>query len=158
VEATCAKEGSDTFTCSCCGDTYNNTIAKTEHQWNSGTITTQPTCTTAGVKTFQCVNCTETKTGAVSAFGHSWSNWTITKQPTCTQEGQQSRTCTYDGNHKETQPIAKQAHTDDGNGYCKDCGTDMKASQRCKYCHQIHVGAFGWLVKFFHSIFAIFKR
>ena len=45
-----------------------------------------------------------------------------------------------------------------GSGYCKDCGADLKASQRCKYCGEIHTGTFGWLIKFFHSILAIFKR
>ena len=110
------------------------------------------------MKTYKCNNCTETKTEPVAALGHAWGGWVVTKQPTCTQEGQQTRTCTRDGSHKETQPIAKKPHTDNGNGYCKDCGADLKASQRCKYCGEIHTGAFGWLIKFFHSILAIFKR
>ena len=74
------------------------------------------------------------------------------------EEGGKTRTCTRDGSHKETLPVAKKAHTDNGSGYCRDCGADLKASQRCNYCHQIHTGPFGWLIKFFHSIFAIFKR
>ena len=40
---------------------------------------------------------------------------------------------------------------DDGNGYCKNCGADLKGSQRCK-CGQIHTGPFAWLIKFFHGI------
>ena len=26
----------------------------------------------------------------------------------------------------------------------------------CKYCGEVHGGAFGWLIKFFHSILALF--
>jgi hypothetical protein len=74
------------------------------------------------------------------------------------RKGGKARTCTRDGSHKETLPVAKKAHTDNGSGYCRDCGADLKASQRCNYCHQIHPGPFGWLIKFFHSILAIFKR
>ena len=159
--ATCSAEGytGDTV-CTACGNTVarGTTIGKTAHQWNGGTVTTQPTCTAAGVKTYKCNNCTATKTEPVAALGHAWGGWVVTKQPTCTQEGQQTRTCTRDGSHKETQPIAKRPHTDNGSGYCKDCGADLKASQRCKYCGQIHTGPFAWLIKFFHSILAIFKR
>ena len=132
------------------------TTPKAAHQWNAGTVTTQPTCTAAGVKTYSCANCTATKTEPVAALGHSWGGWTTTKQPTCTAEGQQTRICTRDGSHKETQPLAKTAHTDDGSGHCRDCGTDLNAGNRCKYCGQIHTGTFGWLIKFFHSILALF--
>ena len=159
--ASCSAEGytGDTV-CTACGNTVTRgtAIGKIAHQWNSSTVTTQPTCTAAGVRTYQCNNCTATKTEAVAALGHAWGGWVVTKQPTCTQEGQQTRTCTRDGSHKETQPIAKKPHTDNGSGYCKDCGADLKASQRCKYCGEIHGGTFGWLIKFFHSILAIFKR
>ena len=158
-DATCTAAGSKHIECTVCHVTLETQpIGKTAHQWNGGTVTTQPTCTAAGVKTYKCNNCTETKTEPVAALGHAWGGWVVTKQPTCTQEGQQTRTCTRDGSHKETQPIAKKPHTDNGNGYCKDCGADLKASQRCKYCGEIHTGAFGWLIKFFHSILAIFKR
>ncbi len=159
--ATCKETGlTDGVVCSVCGDVIRaqTVIGKTAHQWNGGTVTTQPTCTAAGVKTFTCTACGDAKTEAVAALGHAWGGWTVTKQPTCTQEGQQTRTCTRDGSHKETQPIAKKSHTDNGNGYCKDCGADLKASQRCKYCGEIHTGPFAWLIKFFHSILAIFKR
>ena len=161
VTATCTTAGSydEVIRCKDCGyeiSRTTKTTPKAAHQWNAGTVTTQPTCTAAGVKTYSCANCTATKTEPVAALGHSWGGWTTTKQPTCTAEGQQTRTCTRDGSHKETRPIAKTAHTDDGSGHCRDCGTDLNAGNRCKYCGQIHTGTFGWLIKFFHSILALF--
>ena len=158
VNATCTATGSydEVVRCADCGYTISSTPKTTDklaHQWNSGTVTAQPTCTAAGVKTYKCNNCTATKTEPVAALGHSWGGWVVTKQPTCTQEGQQTRTCTRDGSHKETKTIAKKAHTDNGNGYCKDCGADLKASQRCKYCGKIHGSSFrSQFTKFFHTI------
>ena len=155
-DATCSAEGytGDTV-CTACNNIvlHGTTIGKKPHQWDSGTVTKNPTCTEKGVKTFRCANCTETKTESLAALGHNWGGWKTTKQPTCTQEGQQTRTCTRDSSHKETKPIAKKAHTDNGNGYCKDCGADLKASQRCKYCGKIHGSSFSsQFTKFFHTI------
>lgn len=164
--ATCTKEGTKGhYQCSVCKkffDANHNEITdliipKAAHQWSAGTVTTQPTCTAAGVKTFQCQNCTAAKTEPVPASGHSWGGWTVIKQPTCTAEGQQVRICARDSSHKEIYPIAKKPHTDNGNGYCRDCGADLLGSKRCKYCGKAHTGPFGWLIKFFHLILSFFK-
>ena len=34
----------------------------------------------------------------------------------------------------------------------------MTGGDHCAYCGKIHDGFFGWLVRFFHKIFALFKR
>ena len=39
------------------------------HNWDGGTVTTQPTCTTAGTKTYHC-SCGETKIESIPALGH----------------------------------------------------------------------------------------
>ena len=36
--------------------------------------------------------------------------------------------------------------------------SDSTNPNACKYCGQVHTGLFGWLIKFFHSILAFFKR
>ncbi len=159
--ATCKETGlTDGVVCAVCGDVIlpQTVIGTTAHSFDAGAVTKQPTCTAAGGKTFTCGVCGEKKTETLSARGHAWSGWVVTKQPTCTQEGVQTRTCTRDGSHKETLPVAKKAHADNGSGYCRDCGADLKAAQRCKFCGEIHTGPFAWLIKFFHSILAIFKR
>ena len=68
-----------------------------------------------------------------------------------------ARICANDSSHKETRPIAKTAHVDNGNGYCKNCGADLKGGDRCK-CGEIHTGPFAWLIKFFHTIVYFFKN
>ena len=83
----------------------------------------------------------------------------ITTDPTCTADGETTYTCTICGD-TYTEPIpATGEHIDaDNDGYCDTCEEMMTGGQHCKYCGKIHGGLFGWLVKFFHSIFAIFKR
>ena len=119
------------------------------------------TCTAAGGydAVVYCTVCPEEISRnhvTVPAAGHAWGEWTVTKQPTCTAQGQQTRTCSRDASHSETQPIAKKPHTDNGNGYCRDCGADLKAGDRCEYCGEIHTGPFGWLIKLLHLILSWF--
>ena len=132
----CTAEGySGDQVCTVCNQTITSgtAIAKKAH-----TLTTvnqkAAGCTTAGYTGDQvCTTCNQTitKGSAVNALGH-------------------------------TSP--------DSNGNCTRCGThikDVTPSQpsnpqpnpnACKYCGQVHTGPFGWLIKFFHSILAIFKR
>lgn len=117
------------------------------------------TCTVCG-KLFKDAACTqETNANGVkiAAKGHAYGAWTTVRKATCTQEGQEQRVCANDSNHKETRPIAKTAHEDNGNGYCKNCGADLNGGNRCK-CGKIHTGPFAWLIKFFHSIQYFFKN
>lgn len=52
-------------------------VAREEHTWGAGTITSPATCMNAGTKTFTCAKCSETKTETVPASGHSWNTgWT----------------------------------------------------------------------------------
>ena len=79
--------------------------------------------------------------------------------PTCISDGTQSLTCFLCGETKTEILPATGVHVDsDNDGHCDTCGEQMTGGDHCKYCGQIHGGAFGWLVKFFHSILAIFKR
>lgn len=117
------------------------------------------TCTVCG-KLFKDAACTqETNANGVkiAAKGHAYGAWTTVRKATCTQEGQEQRVCANDSNHKETRPIAKTNHEDNGNGYCKNCGADLNGGNRCK-CGKIHSGPFAWLIKFFHSIQYFFKN
>ena len=63
---TCKDEGVKTYTCTVCGETKTETIAKTEdHVWNAGEITVEPTYTAPGEKTFTCTVCGKTKTETI---------------------------------------------------------------------------------------------
>ena len=133
------------------------------------------TCTAEGYTGDQvCTVCKQkiTKGTAIAKKAH-----------TLTTINQKSATCTaagYTGDQYCTtcnQTISRGSATNalghanaDSNGNCTRCGQhikDVPPSQpsnpqpnpnTCKYCGQVHTGPFGWLIKFFHSILAIFKR
>ena len=75
-------------TATCTRDGCN---AKHTHEWDSGTITTEPTCTTKGEQIYHCSYeengvCTATKTEAIKKLGH---RYILTKRdaPTCENNG-----------------------------------------------------------------------
>ena len=80
-------------------------------------------------------------------------------ESTCTTSGHSELICTI-CNDIYTEAIpATGNHTDaDSDVHCDTCGDQMTGGDQCAYCGKIHGGAFGWLVRFFHKIFALFKR
>ena len=108
VQPTCKDAGVRVFTCSTCGDTRTEAVAKlTQHTWNDGVITTAPTHASEGVKTFTCTVCGETKAEAVAKLTqHTWDNGVITTAPTHASEGVKTFTCTVCGETK-AEAVAK---------------------------------------------------
>lgn len=74
TEPTCTAEGVKTFTCSGCGGTYTEPVAKTEHTYNGGEVSLAATCTEKGVKTYSCTACGAAYTESIPATGHSYDN------------------------------------------------------------------------------------
>lgn len=99
--ATCAKEGytGDTY-CKDCNTKLSSgkSIAKKEHTWDSGKITTAATCSGKGIKTFTCTVCKSTRVEEIPATGHVNKITKFAKETSCKSEG----------------------YT--GDVYCKDCG------------------------------------
>ncbi len=105
-EATCKETGVKTYTCTACGATKTEEIAKTtthiwgswtkandnqhkrvcsvcskeetaNHGWNNGTVTKAATCKETGVKTYTCTSCSATKTEEIAkTTTHTWGSWT----------------------------------------------------------------------------------
>ena len=68
-EPTYTSTGTKKYTCTNCGETKTETIAKlvcTSHVWDSGVVTKKPTYTSAGTKEYTCVNCGTTKTSSIA--------------------------------------------------------------------------------------------
>ncbi len=139
--------------CSSCN--YSKTT--TSHNWDNGTITTQPTCTATGVKTFHCTrDSSHTYTTSVPANGHikpaTWASDATNHYKNCTVcnarletvahtwgpyqttgATQHNRTCTVCNyisagtNHNFTT-----SYVDDGNGLTH------KKKYLCSDCGQIN--------------------
>ena len=138
-QPTCTSEGTKTKTCTKCGATVTETIAKLSHSYTATVVA--PTCTANGYTLHKCSVCgTSYKDNTTKATGHSYGNSVVTKQPTCTSEGTKTKTCTK-CNATVTETIPKASHkyadtvvapTCTTNGYtlhkCSVCGTSYKDS------------------------------
>lgn len=115
-EPTYTSTGTKKYTCTNCGETKIETIAKlvcTSHVWDSGKVVTAPTYKTEGIKKYTCKNCGTTKTETIAKLvctKHAWDAGVVTKQPTYKTEGTKKYTCTNCGETK-TETIAKLACT-----------------------------------------------
>ena len=116
-EPTYTSTGTKKYTCTNCGETKIETIAKlvcTSHVWDSGKVVTAPTYKTEGIKKYTCKNCGTTKTETIAKLvctKHAWDAGVVTIQPTYKTEGTRKYTCTNCGETK-TETIAKLVCTD----------------------------------------------
>ena len=114
--ATCAQEGytGDTY-CKDCNTKLatGKSIAKKDHTWDSGKITTAATCSGKGIKTYTCIGCNATRTEEIPATGHQHTELRNVKAATCAQEGYTGDTYCKDCNTKLAtgKSIAKKDHT-----------------------------------------------
>ena len=111
-EPTYTSTGTKKYTCTNCGETKTETIAKlvcTSHVWDSGKVVTAPTYKTEGTKKYTCKNCGETKTETIAKLvctSHVWDSGKVVTAPTYKTEGTKKYTCTNCGETK-TETIAK---------------------------------------------------
>lgn len=111
-EPTYTSTGTKKYTCTNCGETKIEMIAKlvcTSHVWDSGKVVTAPTYKTEGTKKYTCKNCGTTKTETIAKLvctKHAWDAGVVTIQPTYKTEGTRKYTCTNCGETK-TETIAK---------------------------------------------------
>ena len=89
VEATCTKDGSVTYTCTNCDDSYVEVIKAPGHDHKAKV--TAPTCTEGGYTTYTCA-CGDTYVAdEVVAKGHDYE--AVVTAPTCETAGYTTYTC-----------------------------------------------------------------
>ena len=131
-QPTCTSEGTKTKTCTQCGATVTETIAKLSHKYADTVVA--PTCTADGYTLHKCSICgTSYKDGTTKATGHSYGNSVVTKQPTCTSEGTATKTCTK-CNATVTEPIAKTSHKYIDTVVVPTCTADGYTLHKCSVC------------------------
>ena len=131
-QPTCTSEGTKTKTCTQCGATVTETIAKTSHKYVATVVA--PTCTTNGYTLHKCSVCgTSYKDSTTKATGHSYGNSVVTKQPTCTSEGTKTKACTQCG-ATVTETIAKTSHKYVDTVIAPTCTTDGYTLHKCSVC------------------------
>ena len=136
-QPTCTSEGTKTKTCTQCGATVTETIAKLSHSYTTTVVA--PTCTTNGYTLHKCSVCgTSYKDSTTKATGHSYGNSVVTKQPTCTSEGTAIKTCTK-CNATVTEKLPAKGHTAvTVKGYPATCTTAGKTDgSHCSVCNTV---------------------
>ena len=131
-QPTCTSEGTKTKTCTQCGATVTETIAKLSHSYTTTVVA--PTCTANGYTLHKCSVCgTSYKDNTTKATGHSYGNSVVTKQPTCTSEGTAIKTCTK-CNATVTETIPKTSHKYADTVVAPTCTTDGYTLHKCSVC------------------------
>ena len=131
-QPTCTSEGTKTKTCTQCGATVTETIAKLSHSYTTTVVA--PTCTADGYTLHKCSVCgTSYKDSTTKATGHSYGNSVVTKQPTCTSEGTKTKTCTK-CNATVTETIPKISHKYADTVVAPTCTADGYTFHKCSVC------------------------
>ena len=131
-QPTCTAEGTKTKTCTKCGATVTETIAKLSHSYTATVVA--PTCTADGYTLHKCSVCgTSYKDNTTKATGHSFGNSIVTKQPTCTSEGTAIKTCTK-CNATVTETIPKTSHKYADTVVAPTCTTNGYTLHKCSVC------------------------
>ena len=131
-QPTCTSEGTKTKTCTQCGATVTETIAKLSHSYTTTVVAS--TCTADGYTLHKCSVCgTSYKDNTTKATGHSYGNSVVTKQPTCTSEGTAIKTCTK-CNVTVTETIPKTSHKYADTVVAPTCTADGYTLHKCSVC------------------------
>ncbi len=136
-QPTCTSEGTKTKTCTQCGATVTEKIAKLSHSYTTTVVA--PTCTANGYTLHKCSVCgTSYKDSTTKATGHSYGNSVVTKKPTCTSEGTAIKTCTK-CNATVTEKLPAKGHTAvTDKGYPATCTTAGKTDgSHCSVCNTV---------------------
>ena len=149
-EATCAKTGIKTYTCTVCKTTKTENVPATGNHKNTELRNAkEATCTAEGYTgDTYCKDCgAKLQTGkAIAKKAHTWDAGKITQEATCAKTGIKTYTCTVckttkteevpaTGVHKNTElrNVKEATCTEEGytgDTYCKDCGSKIASGQK----------------------------
>ncbi len=94
TEPTCLNDGSRTFKCSKCGDSYEEAVPAPGHKAGEWTVDAAATCTAAGKRVKYCTVCRAVvETETLPAKGHSFGEWKQGAASSCTSDGYEYRVC-----------------------------------------------------------------
>ena len=115
-DSTCSEAGyTGDQVCKDCGTVIEKgtAIAKKNHTWDDGEVTTPATCEEKGEKIYICTVCNETKTEEISATGHQHTEIENKKDSTCSEAGYTGDKVCKDCNTviETGTVIAKKGHT-----------------------------------------------
>lgn len=130
---TCTEQGYTTSKCWCGESTVSNYTDPLGHDYDDGTVTTQPGCETAGLMTYTCRNESgHMYTEEIPPLGHQYTE--TVKAATCTEPGHTISTCENCGDSYLSAYVAELGHDyDEGTFILKpDCETEGLLLHTCR--------------------------
>ena len=131
TEPTCTAEGVKTFTCTDCGKSYTEPVAKLAHSYKA--TVTAPTCTAMGYTTYVCEHCGDSYRADYTPVTDHDYKAVVTTEPTCTAEGVKTFTCA-DCGKSYTESVAKLAHSYKATVTAPTCTTMGYTTYVCEHC------------------------
>ena len=104
VEATCTEDGKIVYTNSITGETKEESIPASGHDYEV-TDTTEAACTEDGKNTYTCKVCGASYEEAIPATGHTEGEWKVTKEAGLFSTGSKEVTCEKCGEVLDTEEI-----------------------------------------------------
>ena len=98
---TCTEAGYTRYTCSVCGNSYDDVVAARHNEVDDAAVA--PTCTATGLTAGKhCSECNGTLVAQtiVDALGHDYSVWMLVISPTETTTGLLKKICAHDPTHE----------------------------------------------------------
>ena len=104
MEATCTEDGKIVYTNFITGDTKEESIPASGHDYEV-TDTTEAACTEDGKNTYTCKVCGDAYEEAIPATGHTEGEWKVTKEAGLFSTGSKEVTCEKCGEVLNTEEI-----------------------------------------------------
>lgn len=146
--STCTVAGSESGTCTVCGETVTRPLALAEHSWNEGTVTLQPSCSAEGKREFTCNECGASKTETIEKSEHDWQTVKVNSSATCETAGERAVKCRVCG-ESGTVEIPARGHDWQWQGEaiteptCTETGLRNRKCSRCGKSEQATLPALG---------------
>lgn len=137
-KATCEADGTATYTCTVCGDTYDDVIKATGHDFSITKVTKEATCVEDGIRTLYCSACGTSKEETIPATGEHIYKDTIVPG-TCKDLGYTLHECTVCGDSYKDTYTPMGDHTWDEGVVTKEATTTETGikTYTCTVCGEI---------------------
>lgn len=141
-DATCAKDGTETATCSVCGfkDTRTKAGTKTDdHKFGAYTYNNDATCQKDGTETATCSVCNkkDTRTKAGSKVDHKFTKYVNNNNATCQKNATETASCDFNCGAKDTREVANSTVNHKFTNYVSNkdatCTADGTKTAKCDY-------------------------
>lgn len=141
-DATCAKDGTETATCSVCGfkDTRTKAGTKTDdHKFGAYTYNNDATCQKDGTETATCSVCNkkDTRTKAGSKVDHKFTKYVNNNNATCQKNATETASCDFNCGTKDTREVANSTVNHKFTNYVSNkdatCTADGTKTAKCDY-------------------------